>query len=190
MKKTAGFSTLELAFAIGFLALLVGALILSVNPLELARERRDSRFRQGAEELRSAIERYFAAQGKMPWVDDFASDEPAEGLAWSPARLPAVGICGDNACLKDGDLIRADQLLSKFRRNDFIREFYVGKSDEAPSPVFVCFVPTSAKERQDPKKLKLISPGSSIGVTGAPAPCPEQVSWQGSDLCYLCLPEK
>lgn len=194
MKRISGFTTLELSVAIGFVAIVVGAIISGIDPLERAREARDTRLLNSAGAIFEAMQNYFISTGRLPWVDDFGAQEPAPALSWTSAAAPEVGICEDDTCETPGELIGRRLLTPDFLSRDFIQteraidRLYLGKSFDPKSDVFVCFIPSSTILRQDITKLKTVTPGGKIPASGVPQSCPSTTDWQTS-YCYLCLPE-
>jgi prepilin-type N-terminal cleavage/methylation domain-containing protein len=75
-----GFTMIELLIVIAVLGILAVAVLAAINPIEQINRGRDTGSRSDAEQLLSAIDRYYAAQGIYPWMVE--SDDPEE-MAWT-----------------------------------------------------------------------------------------------------------
>lgn len=62
-----GFTMIELLIVIAVLGILAVAVLAAINPIEQINRGRDTGSRSDAEQLLSAIDRYYAAQGNYPW---------------------------------------------------------------------------------------------------------------------------
>lgn len=199
--RQTGFSIIELVLAISFLALLVLSVIFAVNPLERAKVEADAQLKDRAENLLGAINQFYVAEGRLPWADDLGSSSPLPGLSWTSAFSPEVGICADKDCTTGGELITTNK-LSPGAVFDFKGEvnidkiytklkatsaFFVAKGREPKDPVYACFLPQSETIRRATGKLYKITPGAPIPASGVPEDCPLTVSWQGEDVCWVCV---
>ncbi|MBT4124436.1 MAG: type II secretion system protein [Candidatus Pacebacteria bacterium] len=81
IKQQAGFTMIELLIVIGILGILAVAVLAAINPIEQINRGRDTGNRSDAEQLISAIDRYYAFNGFYPWQVG-ASDSGNVGLAW------------------------------------------------------------------------------------------------------------
>jgi prepilin-type N-terminal cleavage/methylation domain-containing protein len=63
-----GFTMIELLIVIAVLGILAVAVLASINPIEQINRGRDTGSRGDAEQLISAIDRYYAAKGYYPWM--------------------------------------------------------------------------------------------------------------------------
>lgn len=187
-----GFLVLELLVSIGLLAIVVSAIILQLNPLERARERRDDRLRTDSQTLKTAINAFYEQERRMPWMDDFGSSDVNAGLPWVLARRPEVGVCASQECQTPGELIQKSKLVTTFHTGSTINSMeedglYVGKGKGANDKVFVCFLPNSEKERTNFDELYSVDFESGITSRGTPLRCSPQVSWKEGDICHICL---
>jgi len=67
IKNGAGFTLIELLIVIAVLGVLATAVLSAINPIEQINRGKDTGSRSDAEQLLSAIDRYYAAQGYYPW---------------------------------------------------------------------------------------------------------------------------
>lgn len=81
MKQQAGFTMIELLIVIGILGILAVAVLAAINPIEQINRGRDTGSRSDAEQLISAIDRYYAFNGYYPWQTG-ASDTGNVALSW------------------------------------------------------------------------------------------------------------
>jgi len=80
MFKKLGFTMIELLIVIAVLGILAVAVLAAINPIEQINRGKDTGSRSDAEQLLSAIDRYYASQGYYPWrngEDDVETDGSA-----------------------------------------------------------------------------------------------------------------
>src|SRR3972149_6448515 len=68
ISNKAGFTMIELLIVIAILGILAVAVLASINPIEQINRGRDTGSRSDAEQLISAIDRFYAAKGYYPWM--------------------------------------------------------------------------------------------------------------------------
>lgn len=197
-----GFTLVELLIVIALLGAIALIVIAAINPIEQANRARDTRLKSDSGQIISAIDRYFASQGKMPWA---STTDVAPSLAAVDAGTPAIGICdndtdatnnagstSDITCTQSGNLIRNDELKSEFRNRDFVKpttiaanRLFMLKGSGASSSVYACFIPLSNSERSKTGSLRnlVIDSGSNAPQTGCTT-----TNWTTSP-CYICIPE-
>lgn len=173
--KRFGFSTLELAFAIAFAAVIVAALVLVADPLERARQERDLRVSNDSTTFLSAINQYFLARGQFPWA-------PEVGIRWTQIDQSTVSL---EKLIESGSL--PQDFISRRTIVDPKDRFYVAKGTKVSDPVFACFVPESEKQRMRTGELYKIDTKSNFPQTGILPSCPSNVTWQEEDVCYICF---
>ncbi len=76
-----GFTMIELLIVIAVLGILAVAVLSAINPIEQINRSRDTGSRSDAEQLLSAIDRFYASQGFYPWQIG-ASETLATGTVW------------------------------------------------------------------------------------------------------------
>jgi len=80
LKKQLGFTMIELLVVIAILGILAVAVLSAINPIEQINRGRDTGNRSDAEQLLSAIERFYAMTGYYPW-NTAVGDVPT--IAWT-----------------------------------------------------------------------------------------------------------
>lgn len=86
--KKLGFTMIELLIVIAVLGVLAVAVLSAINPIEQINRGKDTGSRSDAEQLLSAIDRYYTTQGVYPWQEDSAAED---ALAWTAATAVADG---------------------------------------------------------------------------------------------------
>lgn len=194
IKINKGFTLVELLIVIALLGVLAAAVLAAINPLEQANRARDTRVRSDSSQLLAAIDRYFVAMEKFPWVTsgDVTNNDASYGFI--SAQDDGVGICAAAGCIgagNDGYLITNNELKTEFRNRDFAKTttdtdmVYIGKATGASSSVYACFVPKSKSERQ--KSTHTLTLGST--ALGTVADCATRTYADLSTACVTCLPQ-
>ncbi|MBU1127395.1 MAG: type II secretion system protein [Patescibacteria group bacterium] len=80
-KKNLGFTMIELLIVIAVLGVLAVAVLSAINPIEQINRGRDTGSRSDAEQLLSAVDRFYASMGYYPWQTS-ADDLLNETTAW------------------------------------------------------------------------------------------------------------
>lgn len=79
--KKFGFTMIELLIVIAVLGILAVAVLAAINPIEQINRGRDTGSRSDAEQLLSAIDRFYASQGYYPWRTGADDVEEGDGSA-------------------------------------------------------------------------------------------------------------
>jgi prepilin-type N-terminal cleavage/methylation domain-containing protein len=82
LKKQLGFTMIELLIVIAILGILAVAVLSAINPIEQINRGRDTGSRSDAEQLISAIDRFYAMTGYYPW-NEAVGDAP--DMDWTEA---------------------------------------------------------------------------------------------------------
>ncbi len=189
MKKL-GFTMIELLIVIAVLGVLAVAVLSAINPIEQINRGKDTGSRSDAEQLLSAIDRYYTTQGVYPWQED--SDAPDE-LAWTTATDVADGATSPVTMLsKLASTTGAAEIKQSFvtrisgaNYNSLYLYFDGGNGDST----YVCFKPDSGA-------FALEAATRCNGVAGAGLPgdlSPAITGTPAAPLCtlgeeYICLP--
>ena len=83
LRKQLGFTMIELLIVIAILGILAVAVLSAINPIEQINRGRDTGSRSDAEQLISAIDRFYAMTGYYPW-NAAVADDP--GMTWTEAN--------------------------------------------------------------------------------------------------------
>ncbi len=183
LRKQLAFTMIELLIVIAILGILAVAVLSAINPIEQINRGRDTGLRSDAEQLISAIDRYYAMKGLYPWqnnpVDDVAVDWTAVDLDLADVNgCPVLYRISDNV---DADLC-GDEVGTQELKISFVTKVTAanynrlkiyhrgGNSDST----YVCFTPMSnsfqqeALERvEDPDLLPVDYPADAIANTTA-----------------------
>lgn len=145
-----GFTLIELLIVIAVLGILAVAVLSAINPIEQINRSRDTGTRSDAEQLISAIDRFYASQGYYPWQTG-ADDTANAPLAWGDVTdaypidtdLPAVAALtklSEDATSGTGELKGA--YINRITATGYNSlKIYKGPLDS--DSVYVCFAPKS-----------------------------------------------
>jgi len=201
-----GFTLVELLIVIALIGVLAVAVLAAINPLEQLNRARDTGMESDASQLLAAIDRFYAAQEKFPWVyqpgagcDNCQTDND-DLFGFVSADDPAVGVCDIANCDTDGVLLDQLELKSEFLNRKFIEptsdkeKLFIGKALGASSSVYACWVPTSqAKRAKATYLLEAGTEGETYTRTedgeGEAAECPDKDYSTLADSCLICIPQ-
>jgi prepilin-type N-terminal cleavage/methylation domain-containing protein len=91
-KRNLGFTMIELLIVIAVLGILAVAVLAAINPIEQINRGRDTGSRSDAEQLLSAVDRYYTVAGFYPWRS--STTEGTDALAFT--RLTALADWADD----------------------------------------------------------------------------------------------
>lgn len=189
-----GFTLIELLIVIAILGVLAAAVLSAINPVEQINRGRDTGSLSDAEQLHSAIDRYNAAQGYLPWQDGEGS---ADTQPWQVVKNAAYtdkqgtvfssgwqsNAAGNPLVL---DLLSTDttkggtgELLPAYLNrvlDNTSNPLYVYKDAAAGSSVYVCFLPQSGSIEQK----------ASTRCSNAPSDFPAEAC--NTTNKFYCLP--
>ncbi|HPS40710.1 MAG TPA: type II secretion system protein [Candidatus Woesebacteria bacterium] len=206
IKSQMAFTMIELLIVIAILGILAVAVLAAINPVEQINRGRDTGSRSDAEQLLSAIDRYYAYKGYYPWVTNPNDDAT---LSWR-------GVAGDTAINTENGTIEAWAdtsvatpcfVLDKISdgntdgtcdgTNELKRSFVdkVTKSDynhlwvyyngDPGSSLYVCFKPQSGAMQEEAAARCVDTSGSGL---------PDDLAGAATEICgvegeeYSCLP--
>lgn len=214
--KKLGFTMIELLIVIAVLGILAVAVLASINPIEQINRGRDTGSRSDAEQLISAVDRFYAAKGFYPWMNNGGSTntwtDPAAAAVSSETLLllgaPATMVGNDGAPLGTGiDILSVlssggtAELKASFtsrivdpNASNYLSIYNSGVSGES---TYVCFVPKSASFREEAwtrcadgaGALNSSLPADFPATTACPATdCTAALNSTDATACFICLP--
>lgn len=205
LKINKGFTLVELLIVIALIGILSVAVLSTINPIEQTNKANDSKMKNDASEVLSALERYYASQQLYPWnkVDDSLVSVAFGGNA----NRIGVGICGGagastaagdcTAGGTDGELVATDELKKAFKGKTFLvatttdKKMFVTKAADVggtASSVYVCFSPSAKANRSTwATKLKSFTSVADNDFSGMDD-CSVEPDWTAT-FCFICVPE-
>lgn len=182
-----GFTLIELLIVIAVLGILAVAVLSAINPIEQINRSRDTGSQSDAEQLISAIDRYYATQNALyPWQTT-STDLTAQ--AWVPVNTSWVpaGATGDETVL--GRLSEAgnEELKTSFTNRitatgyNTLRIYNAGDTGNSN---YVCFAPKSGA-------FKTQAETRCTAASGLPDDFPKDdacAGGTGADPYWTCLP--
>jgi len=152
MKQQAGFTMIELLIVIGILGILAVAVLAAINPIEQINRGRDTGSRSDAEQLISAIDRYYAFNGYFPWQTG-AADTGNVALAWTRFEDTTLTDSGGTCTVAEklGTAQNPNCTGNDELKNSFIERvsastynyIYLYNNGVQGSSTFACFAPKS-----------------------------------------------
>lgn len=201
-----GFTMIELLIVIAVLGILAVAVLAAINPIEQINRGRDTGSRSDAEQLLSAIDRYYAGKGYYPWADGASSLNTSTFGSGTDALIPL-----DSAAITIGDdalpiLTNVSSGGSAEVKESFITRItdpgynflQIYNNGVTSSSTYVCFTPKSASFREeawnrcsndDHTGLDSAIP-SDFPADACPADgtCATAGTADAATACMICLP--
>ena len=193
LKINKGFTLIELLIVISVLGILAVAVLSAINPVEQINRSRDTGTRSDAEQLISAIDRYYAGKSFYPWALDANSDNTAlDTLTEITAADQAFGT--DNQLVLDRLSAGGTAELKATFVNRIVgesnRSLWLYNAGEQGDSTYVCFVPQSASFRDEAWERCSNELPDDFPATACPVEnCTDQAdSSEDATDCYICLP--
>lgn len=176
-----GFTMIELLIVITVLGILAVAVLAAINPIEQINRGKDTGSRSDAEQLISAVDRYYTGSGFYPWSTAPAASQPtawgAVGDAWTDGttavltKLSTVG----TAEIKESFVNR----IKASGYNTLYKSNVGGQGDST----YVCFMPQSSRfSTEAGNRCGASLPGDFPTANACPSGC------AAAKTCYSCLP--
>lgn len=149
-KSAQGFTLIELLIVIAVLGILAVAVLSAINPIEQINRSRDTGSRSDAEQLLSAIDRFYATAGYYPWVSgasvtttttgsDVRDDSAVDNTGWVDDT--SVGVLSKLSEAGTGELKASfTTRITGSGYNTLYRYNAGGQGDST----YVCFLPKSS----------------------------------------------
>ena len=175
--KNKGFTMIELLVVIAVIGILAVAVLSAINPIEQINRGKDTGSRSDAEQLISAIDRYYATKGKYPWQN--TPDDGLEHYAWAPQNVESsqvlLNLSNSTSELKKSFIKRITN-ISEYNTLYLYNNGVTGDSS------YVCFMPKS-KAFEDDATTRCAGdlPGDVDAVTSG-------LICGGVSNAYSCLP--
>lgn len=174
-----GFTLIELLIVIAVLGILAVAVLSAINPIEQIDRSKDTGSRSDAEQLISAIDRYYTGNGYYPWqlgATDTANEPTAWGAVnstWSNGSTPVIAELSTST----GELKQS--FIDRITSTGYNTLFKYNRGTAGDS-TYVCFRPAS-NQFTDAAEQRCTAFGGNFGDFPSSA-CP------GSPVFYSCLP--
>ena len=149
-----GFTLIELLIVIAVLGILAVAVLSAINPIEQINRSKDTGSRSDAEQLISAIDRYYATGGFYPW--QVAADEIDTSVPWTQvtATTPTDGTGVTGAILTKLSQSGTGELKTSFTNwisATTYNGLYIFNDGDPGSSTYVCFLTKSASFKAEAK---------------------------------------
>lgn len=161
IKQQLGFTMIELLIVITILGILATAVLSAINPIEQINRGRDTASKSDAEQLLSAIDRFYAFNGYYPWVNSAEIQDseilaltyqPVENVAVVDAAGDEVEGCSMLEILSSGDDTATDCNGSDELKLSFVERIarasynslWIYNSGETGNSTYICYAPKSA----------------------------------------------
>jgi len=196
LRKQLGFTMIELLIVIAILGILAVAVLSAINPIEQINRGRDTGSRSDAEQLISAIDRYYAMTGYYPWnatvgdAPDLAWQEVGTGLVGAEGMCPVLYRLSDMAGAPSPDCdaeVGTQELkvsyVNKVDKTGTYNSLMIYHANNSYDSTYVCFSPQSNAFQQE---------AAERFATGLPEDYPadavDNTEDCGSEGNCICLP--
>ena len=183
MRKIRGFTMIELLIVVAVLGILAVAVMAAINPIEQINRGKDTGSRSDAEQLISAVDRFYTANGYYPWQD--SADDTAhvstvwadvEGTSWANSTTPVL-----TALSSGGTAELKESFIKRITASGYntLKKYHHGTQGDS---FYVCFLPKSANFETEASNRCAGALPSDFPAEACPAGC------AAAKTCYSCLP--
>ncbi len=198
MFRKLGFTMIELLIVIAVLGILAVAVLAAINPIEQINRGRDTGSRSDAEQLLSAVDRYYASKGYYPWMSGANSLNTATDTATSTDLVslsgasPAVGKDSQNMMnllSTGGSSELKSSFVSRIAASTY-RALSIANDGVSGHSTYVCFSPQSGSFREEAYNRCKATLPSDFPALACPADstCTSATTSETATGCYICLP--
>jgi prepilin-type N-terminal cleavage/methylation domain-containing protein len=203
IKSQLAFTMIELLIVIAILGILAVAVLAAINPIEQINRGRDTGSRSDAEQLLSAIDRFYAYKGYYPWVtnpNDTSTIAVLRGVSYDQSIAldggdsitPWIDNSSSNPCYVLDKIANGNDDETCVGTNEVKRSFtdkivksdynhlYVFYSGDPGESLYVCFKPKSGAMQEE------AAARCAAGLPDDLADIVETVCAAGAE--YSCLP--
>ncbi len=170
LRSQAGFTMIELLIVISILGFLAVAVLAAINPIEQINRGRDTSSRSDAEQLLSAIDRYYAFNGFYPWQTG-AGDNANKAMDW--VSFSGGTVADANTCVvtdklsqsTDPNCSGSDELKTTFVNrvtDSTYNPLFIYNKGEQGDSTYVCFEPKSKAFLKDATDRCVDANGSGL----------------------------
>lgn len=178
-KNFQGFTLIELLIVIAVLGILAVAVLSAINPIEQINRSRDTGSRSDAEQLLSAIDRFYASAGYYPWklsstgtdvYDWTAVPSVTDGTTLMLTKLSEAGT---------GELKAS--FTTRISESDYNTLYMYNRGTQGDS-TYVCFLPKSDSFLTEAANRCSGSLAADFPSDACPTDCAT------TKTCFSCLP--
>jgi len=183
-RKILGFTMIELLIVVTVLGILAVAVLSAINPIEQINRGKDTGSRSDAEQLLSAIDRFYT-QGYYPWQTG-ATDIDDVTTPWGDVNLTAWADDNNVAVLtklsSGGTAEIKESFVTRITASTYntLKKYNRGQQGDS---TYICFLPKSANfETEAGIRCGATLPADFPSSGACPAGCAV------AKTCYSCLP--
>lgn len=187
MLRKLGFTMIELLIVIAVLGILAVAVLAAINPIEQINRGRDTGSRSDAEQLLSAVDRFYASQGYYPWrtgANDVESDGTS-GVTWTNVNAVTDGTTDLLDKLSTGGTAELKTSFVTRVSAGTYNSLYIYNRGEQGDSTYVCFLPKSGSFAEEASTRCVDTDGSGL---------PDDLVDEAAHVCgtstaqMICLP--
>ena len=181
MKRIRGFTMIELLIVVAVLGILAVAVLSAINPVEQINRGKDTGSRSDAEQLLSAIDRFYT-QGYYPWQTGASDTNTA--TAWGNVDLAWTDSAGSPVLTKlssGGTAEIKESFVTRITASTYntLKKYNGGLQGNS---TYICFLPKSANFETEAG----IRCGATLPADFPTSACPSGCA--AAKTCYSCLP--